>query len=110
VSSNALFTLLGPVLPRPVFHRLMRRVLRDVHALQVPVRYGRIPVVTAGFIRRAHALGLAVHVWTINDAAEMHRLLDLGADGIVTDRADLLREVLMERGEWPQGHPPAPGS
>lgn len=110
VSSNALFTLLGPVLPRPVFHRLMRRVLRDVHALQVPVRYGRIPVATAGFIRRAHALGLAVHVWTINDAPEMHRLLDLGADGIVTDRADLLREVLMERGEWPQGHPPAPGS
>ncbi|TQJ58873.1 glycerophosphoryl diester phosphodiesterase [Arthrobacter sp. SLBN-83] len=100
VASNALFTLLGPVLPRPVFRQLMRRVLRDVHALQVPVRYGRIPVVTAGFIRRAHELGLVVHVWTINEEDEMHRLLHLGVDGIVTDRADLLRDVLRARGQW----------
>ncbi|MFF2346682.1 glycerophosphodiester phosphodiesterase [Pseudarthrobacter sp. NPDC058119] len=111
VASNALFTLLGPMLPRPVFHRLMRRVLRDVHALQVPVRYGRVPVVTPGFIRRAHDLGLVVHVWTINDAGEMHRLLQLGVDGIVTDRADLLRDVLRTRGQWPAGpggdRPPA---
>ncbi len=106
VSSNALFTLLGPVLPRPVFRRLMRRVLRDVHAIQVPVRYGRVPVVTAGFIRRAHDLGLVVHVWTINEEAEMHRLLHLGVDGIVTDRADLLRDVLRARGQWPH----APGA
>lgn len=110
VASSALFTLLGPVLPRPLFRRLMRRVLRDVHALQVPVRYGRVPVVSAGFIRRAHALDLAVHVWTINDADEMHRLLQLGVDGIVTDRADLLRGVLMERGEWPEGHSPGAAS
>lgn len=101
VASNALFTLLGPVLPRRVFRRLMRRVLRDVHALQVPVRYGRVPVVTAGFIRRAHDLDLVVHVWTINDPGEMHRLLQLGVDGIVTDRADLLRDVLQVRGQWP---------
>jgi len=110
VASNALFTLLGPMLPRPVFRRLMRRVLRDVQALQVPVRYGRLPVVTPGFIRRAHDLGLVVHVWTINDAAEMHRLLQLGVDGIVTDRADLLRDVLHRRGQWPQDHPTVPGS
>ena len=100
VASNALFTLLGPVLPRAVFRRLMRRVLRDVNALQVPVRYGRVPVVTPGFIRRAHDLDLVVHVWTINEAAEMHRLLHLGVDGIVTDRADLLRDVLQARGQW----------
>ncbi|MDQ0771140.1 glycerophosphoryl diester phosphodiesterase [Pseudarthrobacter defluvii] len=106
VASNALFTLLGPVLPRAVFRRLMRRVLRDVHALQVPVRYGRVPVVTAGFIRRAHDLDLVVHVWTINEVAEMHRLLHLGVDGIVTDRADLLRDVLQSRGQWRH----APGS
>jgi glycerophosphoryl diester phosphodiesterase len=43
-----------------------------------------------------------VHVWTINESAEMHRLLDLGVDGIVTDRADLLSEVLQERGTWPR--------
>jgi glycerophosphoryl diester phosphodiesterase len=60
-------------------------------------------VVTPGYIRRAHALGLVVHVWTINDPAEMRRLLDLGVDGIVTDRADLLKQVMQERGEWPGG-------
>ncbi|WP_374114953.1 glycerophosphodiester phosphodiesterase [Arthrobacter sp. NQ4] len=102
VALSALFTLLGPALPRPAFRWLMRRVLRDVHALQVPVRYGRVPVVTTGFIRRAHDLDLVVHVWTINDAGEMHRLLQLGVDGIVTDRADLLRDVLRARGQWPE--------
>jgi glycerophosphoryl diester phosphodiesterase len=65
------------------------------------VRHGRIEVLTPGFIRRAHALGLVVHVWTVNEPAEMRRLLQLGVDGIVTDRADLLRDVLQERGEWP---------
>jgi glycerophosphoryl diester phosphodiesterase len=99
VVSVALFTVLGRVLPGPVFRWIMRRVLRDVQALQVPVRRG-IEVVTPGFVRRAHALGLVVHVWTVNDPAEMRRLLQLGVDGIVTDRADLLRDVLRERGEW----------
>jgi glycerophosphoryl diester phosphodiesterase len=79
----------------------MRGVLQDVQALQVPVRRGMIEVVTPGFVRRAHALGLVVHVWTVNEPAEMRRLLQLGVDGIVTDRADLLRDVLQERGEWP---------
>jgi glycerophosphoryl diester phosphodiesterase len=97
----ALFTLLGRVLPGPVFRWIMRRVLQDVQALQVPVRRGMIEVVTPGFVRRAHALGLVVHVWTVNEPAEMRRLLQLGVDGIVTDRADLLRDVLQERGEWP---------
>ncbi len=61
---------------------------------------GAVPVVTPGFIRRAHRHGLQVHVWTVNEPAEMHRLLDLGVDGIVTDRADLLKAVLQERGTW----------
>jgi glycerophosphoryl diester phosphodiesterase len=103
VVSVGLFTVLGRLLPQPVFRWSMRRNLRGVHALQVPVRYGRLEVVTAGFVRRAHALGLVVHVWTINDPSEMRRLLELGVDGLVTDRADLLREVLLERGEWPRG-------
>jgi glycerophosphoryl diester phosphodiesterase len=94
--SNALFTMLGPVLPGAV----MRRLLRGVHALQVPVSYGGIRVVTPAFVRRAHRHGLHVHVWTINDPAEMDRLLDLGVDGIVTDRADLLKQVLQDRGQW----------
>jgi glycerophosphoryl diester phosphodiesterase len=101
----ALFTVLGRVLPGPVFRWAMRRVLHEVHALQVPVRRGGIEVVTPGFVRRAHSLGLVVHVWTINEPAEMRRLLELGVDGIVTDRADLLRDVLLERGEWPAGPP-----
>jgi glycerophosphoryl diester phosphodiesterase len=102
----ALFVVLGRVVPGPVFRWAMRRILHDVQALQVPARRGGVQVVTPGFIRRAHALGLVVHVWTINEPAEMRRLLDLGVDGIVTDRADLLRDVLLERGEWPGGHPP----
>lgn len=100
VISNGLFVLLGPVLPAPLLGLLVRRALRGVQALQVPVRFGAVTVVTPGFVRRAHRHGLQVHAWTINDPAEMHRLLDLGVDGVVTDRADLLKGVLEERGAW----------
>ncbi|MET3950824.1 glycerophosphodiester phosphodiesterase [Arthrobacter sp. UYEF36] len=100
IVSNALFVLLGPVLPAPLLSLTAGRALRGVDALQVPVTYGAVTVVTPGFVRRAHRHGLQVHVWTVNDPAEMHRLLDLGVDGIVTDRADLLKEVLQERGGW----------
>ncbi|MFE4226629.1 glycerophosphodiester phosphodiesterase [Arthrobacter sp. NPDC056886] len=100
IVSNAVFVLLGPVLPARLMSLVASRALRGVHALQVPVRYGAVPVVTPGFIRRAHRHGLQVHVWTVNEPAEMHRLLDLGVDGIVTDRADLLKAVLQERGTW----------
>jgi glycerophosphoryl diester phosphodiesterase len=103
VMTNALFVLLGPLMPAVWLRRVLRRALRDVQALQVPVTYGAFRVVTAGYVRRAHALGLMVHVWTINDPAEMRRLLELGVDGIVTDRADLLKQVLLERGEWAGG-------
>ncbi|WP_159700174.1 glycerophosphodiester phosphodiesterase [Arthrobacter sp. 18067] len=95
-SLTAIFVLLGPVLPA----RLARKLLAGVDVFQVPVRYGRLPVVTPGFIRRAHRLGRQVHVWTINDPAEMDRLLDLGIDGVVSDRVDLLKEVLVRRGQW----------
>jgi glycerophosphoryl diester phosphodiesterase len=96
ILSNALFLLFAPVLPAAV----IRQALRGVHALQVPVSFRGLRVVTPGFVRRAHRHGLQVHVWTINDPAEMHRLLELGVDGIVTDRADLLKQVLRDRGEW----------
>lgn len=75
-------------------------VARDVDCLQVPERQGWLTVVDRHTVETAHAHGLQVHVWTVNDPADMHRLLDLGVDGIVTDRADLLREVLVDRGEW----------
>lgn len=68
--------------------------------LQVPAVHRGIRVVTARFVRRAHALGLQVHVWTIDDPDQMHELLDLGVDGIITDRTDLLKDVLIARGSW----------
>jgi glycerophosphoryl diester phosphodiesterase len=78
---------------------LVRAALRRVDALQVPVAQG-VTVVDARTVAAAHRAGRPVHVWTINEVAEMHRLLDLGVDGIVTDRADLLRDVLQARGQW----------
>jgi glycerophosphoryl diester phosphodiesterase len=76
-----------------------------VAAAQVPLRYARLRVVDGRFVRYAHRLGLQVHVWTIDDPAQMHELLDLGVDGIMTDRIDVLRDVLIARGRWPDGHP-----
>ncbi len=71
--------------------------------VQVPTEWKGIAVVTPRFLKAAHDAGIAVQVWTINDAAEMHRLLDMGVDGIMTDRPGLLREVLEARGQWPSG-------
>jgi glycerophosphoryl diester phosphodiesterase len=68
--------------------------------LQIPERYGRLRVLTPGLVKRAHALGKQVHAWTIDDPADMNRLLDAGVDGLITDRTDLLRDVLLERGQW----------
>lgn len=68
--------------------------------VQVPVSAGGVTLVDRRFIDRAHTHGLAVHVWTIDEPEEMRRLLDLGVDGIMTDRPVVLREVLIERGEW----------
>ncbi|WP_430297319.1 glycerophosphodiester phosphodiesterase [Sinomonas sp. B1-1] len=97
----AAFRIVGSALPEAV----LRRMLRDVQALQVPEWTGRLRVVTPAAVARAHRLGLQVHVWTVNEAADMGRLLDAGVDGLVTDRADVLRDVLLGRGAWP---PPAP--
>ena len=59
-----------------------------------------MPLVTDRLIATAHRLGIQVHVWTIDDRAEMARLLDLGVDGIMTDRPQVLKDLLVERGEW----------
>jgi glycerophosphoryl diester phosphodiesterase len=78
--------------PGPLADRLARSGVRCV---QVPVQ-----VATPSFIGRAHALGLQVHVWTVNDRPAMESLLDLGVDGIMTDQTVALREVLAGRGLW----------
>jgi glycerophosphoryl diester phosphodiesterase len=67
---------------------------------QVPTRRGRIPIVDERLVRTAHRLGVQVHVWTIDDPVEIDRLLDLGVDGIMTDRPAVLRGVLERRGAW----------
>jgi glycerophosphoryl diester phosphodiesterase len=71
--------------------------------IQLPVRQGVFTMVEPVMVRAAHRSRLAVHVWTIDDAAEMERLLDLGVDGIMTDTLGTLREVLERRGAWHGG-------
>lgn len=80
--------------------RLAGRLAPAPAALQVPHRRGPVTVVTPGFVRRAHAAGRHVHVWTVDDTRHMHELLDLGVDGLVTDRTDLLKDVLVQRRLW----------
>jgi glycerophosphoryl diester phosphodiesterase len=65
--------------------------------VQVPVRMGRVPIVTPGFLRAAAERRWPVHVWTVDDPAQMHALLDLGVQGLITDRPSVLRAVLAER-------------
>ncbi len=70
----------------------------DYAALQVPVYYGGLALVTRRFVEAAHARGVRVDAWTVNDPAEMHRLLDLGVDVVMTDLPETLARVLAERG------------
>lgn len=76
------------------------RTVPEGNCLQVPTHAGKVPLVDRRFLRRAHRAGLPVHVWTIDDADEMNRLLDLGVDGIMTDLPLVLRGVLETRNRW----------
>ena len=60
---------------------------------------GKLPLVTERFVSRTHRRD-QVHVWTIDDADEMNRLLDLGVDGLMTDKPEVLKAVLEARGQW----------
>ncbi|HCB34595.1 MAG TPA: glycerophosphodiester phosphodiesterase [Acidimicrobiaceae bacterium] len=71
------------------------------NTLQIPVRQYMVPLATAGVVRYAHAHGIDVHVWTIDDPTEMSRLLDKGVDGIITAEPKVLLDVLRGRGQWP---------
>jgi len=74
--------------------RSLRRILRDIQAVQLPPSVLRMPAFTPRTIAAFHAAGVEIHAWTINDPAEMDRLLALGVDGLVTDRADLAIEAV----------------
>lgn len=97
IAVNVLVKVLSPL----VMTRWVARLAR-VDCLQVPQRYRGLPVVTRGFVSRCHAAGIPIHVWTINERPVMEGLLDLGVGGLVSDRADVLAEVMRERGYWPQ--------
>lgn len=67
---------------------------------QAPVKDRGIPVLDERYVTRARDVGLLSIVWTIDDAEEMRRLLDIGVDGILTDAPTTLKAVLQERGTW----------
>lgn len=76
---------------------LPARLLPEVGAAMVPVRHRGLRVVTRGFVRRCHATGAGVHVWTVNRPDEMRTLLDLGVDGLISDFPAVARRVVEER-------------
>lgn len=95
---DAVCTSLGPVETTRL--RTGARTPAAAHAAQVPTTAGPLTIVSEKFVERAHRRGLQVHVWTIDDAAEMERLIDLEVDGIMTDQPEVLKSVLVARGLW----------
>ena len=101
---------LGPGLCTALGPNAVRRLVVASHGVpagrfsqpcaQVPPARGSVTIVNEKLLDAAHKRGIAVHVWTIDDDLEMERLLDLGVDGIMTDRPAMLRAVLERRGEW----------
>ncbi|MCC9312266.1 glycerophosphodiester phosphodiesterase [Kitasatospora sp. RB6PN24] len=89
-------SLAGPLLPG-------RRSPWPGICAQVPENHRGVRVVDRSFVRTAHRLGLQVHVWTVDDPVRIRALLDLGVDGIMADRIDVLHDVLADRGQWTGG-------
>ena len=79
-------------------------------AFQIPEEHKGRRIVTPRFVRDAHRAGMHVHIWTVNERADMERLLDWGVDGLVTDRPDTLAQLLHERVDrpLPPGDPDLP--
>lgn len=71
--------------------------------LQIPARAGRIRLLDERLVHAAHAAGLAVDVWTLNSEREIRDAVDLGVDGVMSDRLELLKRVLVDRGRWQNG-------
>jgi glycerophosphoryl diester phosphodiesterase len=102
LTSGKVPTSTGPVAAR--MWLLSSRVGRGgggtADALQVPTQLRGVRVVDERLVQAAHDAELQVHVWTVNDPEEMVRLLDLGVDGLITDRPDVLKDVLVGRDQW----------
>ncbi len=75
---------------------MLRRAVDGIDALQIPERRGRLRILTARLLDAAHDVGVEVHVWTVNDPDDMRRLLRMGVDGLVTDRADVALQVASD--------------
>ncbi|MEV5410773.1 glycerophosphodiester phosphodiesterase [Thermopolyspora sp. NPDC052614] len=86
------------------YGRLLTGLARSGAACaQVPMGFRGLKVTTRSLVRTAHAVGMQVHVWTVDDPARMDELLDMGVDGIMTDNITGLRDVLEARGQWHPG-------
>ena len=92
----------GPTLTRTwlLTSRVGRGGGGQAAALQVPTQIRGARIVDRRLVDTAHVHGLQVHVWTVNDHKDMEDLLALGVDGIITDRPDVLRDLLVSRGQW----------
>jgi len=77
-----------------------RPISSDAAALLVPTHWWGLRVVDDRLVDSAHLAGMQIHVWTVNTVNEMNRLLDLGVDGLITDRPDLAKTTLQQRGLW----------
>jgi glycerophosphoryl diester phosphodiesterase len=86
------------------------RRLATAEFAHVPLRLGRLPVFVERLVEVAHRIGVRVVVWTVDDPVQMGRLLDAGVAGIITDRPDVLREVLVARNQWTPMTPFSPRS
>jgi glycerophosphoryl diester phosphodiesterase len=88
--------------PIEVVRWIAGNVPSEPSCLQVPMRQGPIPVVTSRTVRSAQAAGKPIHVWTIDVAHDMQRLIDLGVDGLMTDQSITLKKVLEANNLWTQ--------
>lgn len=86
--------------PREVVQWLAGIAVKGPSCIQIPPRQAALQIATAGRIARSHAMGLPVHVWTIDDPVVMQSLIDIGVDGIMTDEAPTLRQVVERNQMW----------
>ncbi|UTX54357.1 glycerophosphodiester phosphodiesterase family protein [Leucobacter aridicollis] len=84
---SAIVKILGAVAMRSA--SLLDRAFAGIDALQIPVKQGPVKVLSPGLLRAAHARGVEVHIWTVNEPVQMRELVELGVDGIITDRTDV---------------------